>query len=57
MRPLAAALSVVHVHQVFAHGIVQRGGSEMRIGQLVRFGAGPKPHFGDVESHDVAAGG
>ena len=50
----AAAISIVDVDQILADAVFQGSRAEVRICQLMSVGAGPKPHLGNVETHDVA---
>jgi hypothetical protein len=49
MRPFRGSFAVVDVDQLFADRFVQGGGSDVRIGELMGFGSGAEPHFGNVE--------
>lgn len=57
MRPFGGSLSVVDVDELFSHGFVEGGGTDVGIGELMCFGAGAEPHFGNVEAHGFAGGG
>lgn len=57
MRPLGRSFAVVNVDELLAHGFVERGGSDVRVGELVGLGSGAKPHFCNVEVERFAGGG
>jgi hypothetical protein len=57
MGAFVGFFSVIDFDQIFAHRVFQGCRSEVRVGELMCLGAGAKPHFGNVKSHDVTTGG
>mmetsp|Transcript_18848 Transcript_18848/g.34982 ORF Transcript_18848/g.34982 Transcript_18848/m.34982 type:complete len:531 (+) Transcript_18848:666-2258(+) len=54
--PLRALISVVDIDQCSADGVLQGSRAEVGVGELVRLGPRPQPHFGDVEAEALAGG-
>jgi len=57
MRPLRAPFPVIHIHQLLTDRFVEGGGTDVGVGELVGFGAGAEPHFGNVKVEGFAGGG
>jgi hypothetical protein len=41
MGPLRRLVSIVHIHEIVADGVFERGWSQMRVGELMGFDSGP----------------
>ena len=57
MRSFRRPFAIIDIDQLFSDAFVECGGTDVGMGQLMGFGSGAEPHFGNVEVEGFAGGG